>query len=147
MRRTAWRFVLATAIVPALVAAGCGGGGQRGERAGERARVGVELKEWSVTPSTRAVEAGSVTFAARNAGKQTHEFVALRTRRAPGKLPVAGAQPKTTATGIESVANIPGLDPGESRSREVRLQTGSYVLICNLPGHYQLGMRVAFTVR
>ena len=36
--------------------------------------------------------------------------------------------------------------PAPRQSLDVSLKAGSYVIICNLPGHYASGMHTAFTV-
>jgi len=41
----------------------------------------------------------------------------------------------------------PVFGPGKTRRLALGLKPGKYVLICNVPGHYQAGMRVGFTVR
>jgi uncharacterized cupredoxin-like copper-binding protein len=37
--------------------------------------------------------------------------------------------------------------PGDVKDFIVALDPGSYVAICNLPGHYQAGMFTSFTVQ
>lgn len=48
--------------------------------------------------------------------------------------------------GIELIGEIEDIEGGTSQSLTLGLDAGSYVLICNLPGHYGLGMYTAFTV-
>jgi len=36
---------------------------------------------------------------------------------------------------------------GETKTFTVDLAPGNYVLICNQPAHYQLGMHIAFVVK
>ena len=38
------------------------------------------------------------------------------------------------------------LKPNESKTLEVDLGAGSYLLLCNVPGHYASGMVVPLTV-
>ena len=45
------------------------------------------------------------------------------------------------------VGRIDTFAGGQTRDATFDLAAGSYLLICNLPGHYQLGMTAAFTVR
>ena len=35
----------------------------------------------------------------------------------------------------------------QEKTESLNLTAGDYVLICNLPGHYQQGMRTSFTVQ
>jgi len=50
-------------------------------------------------------------------------------------------QPGSTAGG-----EVPELDPGKSGTLSVSLQPGTYLLLCNQPGHYEAGMWTVFTV-
>ena len=57
-------------------------------------------------------------------------------------LPIDGGKAKEDGK-VGGVANI---SAGVSRKLVLDLPAGHYVLICNVPGHYQLGMRTALTV-
>ena len=105
-------------------------------------RVAVTLSEFAVSPSARAVPAGSVTFSVTNSGKVEHEFVILQTSDAPGALPQQGAE----ASEAGLVDEIEDVQPGGSGSLTVDLTPGHYVLICNLPDHYAAGMYAGLTV-
>jgi uncharacterized cupredoxin-like copper-binding protein len=52
-----------------------------------------------------------------------------------------------TGPGVTHIDEIPGLNKGDSKDLTVDLKPGKYVVICNLPTHYQLGMHAAFTVK
>jgi uncharacterized cupredoxin-like copper-binding protein len=109
----------------------------------EATTVRVQLKEFKVVPSVRSVGRGRVVFVARNVGKLKHDFVVLRTNLAPGKLPLVGSRAKE----VGRQGRTPVFGPGGTRRLALDLKPGKYVLICNVPGHYQAGMRVGFTVR
>ena len=105
-------------------------------------RIGVGLKEFSVNTTAAAAKAGKVTFAVRNTGKVTHEFVVLRTdKRAAGLL--SGSR----ASEAGNVGETGDLKPGAGKTFSIDLKPGHYALICNLPGHYKLGMHTDLTVR
>jgi uncharacterized cupredoxin-like copper-binding protein len=79
----------------------------------------------------------------RNTGKVQHELAVIKTARTAKKLPVANGQ--VVRHGFK--AEVP-LQPGEHhRIVFGKLRAGHYVLICEIPGHYQKGMRRDFTVR
>ena len=105
--------------------------------------VTVRLKEWKVVPSVASVRAGKITFVARNVGQLDHNLVVLRTKLAPGKLPVVGA----SAEEVGRVGKTPVFSPRQTRRLALTLKAGKYVLICNVPGHYKAGMFVGFRVR
>jgi len=104
--------------------------------------VKVQLKEFKVLPSPASAKRWYVSFAVRNTGKIPHEFVVLKTKVAPAKLPVKAG--KAVETG--RVGRVGPLKPGASRTLNLNLKAGKYVLLCNLPGHYQAGQRVGFAV-
>jgi uncharacterized cupredoxin-like copper-binding protein len=105
--------------------------------------VGVTLKEFALTPTRTVAQAGPVAFAARNLGKAKHELVVLRTDRPPAALPVANGQ----ASEAGKVGELEQFAPGGVQAASFRLAPGRYVLLCNVPGHYQRGMRVGLTVQ
>ena len=105
--------------------------------------VSVELSEWAVkAPSD--VRAGSVSFVTRNVGTTPHDLVLIRTDVAADRLE------KTSAGQVdESKYNVVGrltqLNGGQSQTLQAQLPADEYVLICNVVGHYDLGMRTGIT--
>ncbi len=116
-------------------------------------QVNVGLSEWAVTPDRTQVEAGSIYFLTTNSGPDdAHELVIVKTDLAPDQLPVVdGLVPEDQ---VDIIGEIEPFEPGTAASGVFNLQPGNYVLICNiaeiengsLESHYQLGMRIAFTV-
>lgn len=105
--------------------------------------VKVQLKEWKVVPAVASVRRGKVAFAVRNMGSIPHDFVVLRTKLAPAKLPMVGARAKE----VGRVGKIPAFPASQTRRLLLALRTGKHVLICNVPGHYKAGMFVGLSVR
>jgi len=104
--------------------------------------VKVQLKEFKVLPSPVSAKRGVISFAVKNTGKVAHELVVLKTKASPAKLPVKSA--KAVETG--RVGRVGPLKPGTSKTLNLTLKAGKYVLLCNLPGHYQAGQRIGFAV-
>ena len=96
----------------------------------------VTLKEMRVIPAAKQLPSGKVTFVVRNAGSIVHEMVVVRAQGRP-KLGVRDY--KAVETG--AVGEVDDIDPGKTKSVTLKLTRGTYFLICNEPGHYQLGMR------
>jgi uncharacterized cupredoxin-like copper-binding protein len=103
--------------------------------------VNVQLKEFKVLASPLKGYGGYVSFSVKNTGGIPHELVILKTKTAPAKLPVKGG--KAVETG--RVGRVGPLKPGTSKRLNLALKAGKYVLLCNLPGHYQAGQRIGFT--
>ncbi|HZR46946.1 MAG TPA: cupredoxin domain-containing protein [Candidatus Manganitrophaceae bacterium] len=134
------------------ISAGCSKSDTPRAAAKSAERVSVELKEWGVTPDKRSVPAGGkVTFKAKNAGTMEHELVILKTSYPIDALPTAEGKVKEEAAG-EVIGEIEEFPPNEEREATFDLPPGSYILFCNVSekgqteGHYQKGMRAAFTV-
>ena len=109
--------------------------------------VNVTLGEWTVVPSRTSVNAGATTFAAQNDGALEHELIVLKTDRAHDALVVAEGKVDEAASGTLSGEIEPDeLQPRQSASAGWDLESGKYVLFCNIVGHYSLGMHAAFTV-
>ena len=107
-------------------------------------QVVVDMKEYSVTVSVTTVKAGSVKFGVRNVGTMEHSFELIRTELAVDKLPVDTGSAKVKEDGL--VRQVKSLSPGRVATLTLDLAAGKYVILCNVAGHYQLGMRAAFTV-
>ena len=134
------RFVPALMALVALVAA-CAA---PAETAPPGSQVVAELADSKITVNVPSVKAGTIKIGVRNLGTMEHSFVVLKTDLAPDKLPVDGPSAKAKEDGkIGEIASIPA---GKSAAVTLDLAPGTYDFICNIAGHYQLGMHTAFTV-
>ena len=115
-------------------------------RAAARAVVAVELHEWGIEPAPAAIDAGAVTFEVVNAGTLAHDFWVIRTDRASDALPLASGV-MTPGDGDLVAGKVQDTRARMTSALSVDLDAGRYVLICNVVGHYELGMRAAFTIR
>ena len=121
-----------------LVTASCSGDDDGG--------IGVTLADFTVTADPDSASAGEVTFDVTNDAEQIHEFVVFKTDLAADQLPTdEGGDVDEAGAGVELVDEIEDIEGGSTQSLTVNLDAGSYVLICNLPGHYQQGMHAGFT--
>jgi uncharacterized cupredoxin-like copper-binding protein len=139
------RTITALAILGAisLVAAACGGGGGN--------KVSVTEKDFSISLDSSSIKSGEVTFDITNDGPSAHEFVVFQTDLAPEALPTGEENgvpivEEAGAEGLTLVDEAEDISPNSSVELKVTLQPGSYVAICNIPGHYAQGMHTGFTV-
>jgi uncharacterized cupredoxin-like copper-binding protein len=116
---------------------------------GQGSAVAVTEKDFAITLDKTTAQAGQVTFNITNSGPSTHEFVVIKTDLAPDQLPVDqdSYSVNEDAAGLTNVDEVEDIEPGASMSLNVNLTPGRYVLICNLPAHYQQGMRIGFSVQ
>ena len=104
--------------------------------------VSIVLKDGKMAASVKAASAGRVTFAVKNSGKQSHQFVVIRSNLHHHLLPTKG---KTAAlAGVKAKTKV---GRNSTKRLTLNLAPGKYVLICNEPGHYKRGEYLAFTVK
>lgn len=127
----------------AALAAACGE--QAPAADASKGQIRADMKEYTITLTSGTVKAGAVTFIARDVGSAQHSFAVLRTDLAPDKLPID--QQKQQAKEDGKVGGLDNVDPGRSLNLRLDLPPGHYVLICNVPTHYQLGMRTELAVQ
>jgi uncharacterized cupredoxin-like copper-binding protein len=108
-------------------------------------KVRVKLIDYTVNPSVERTAVRRVTFVVHNADSVPHNLVVLRTRRRPHSLPVTGEHGR--AREIGRVGATRWLHDEQTVRLRLSLRPGRYLLICNVPGHYQRGMVVRFRVR
>ena len=108
--------------------------------------IDVSLLEWQVQPVPDTVIAGSASFDVSNAGGTIHNFRVLRTDLAADALPIANSAVDEESPDVEVVGSSATIQVGASQYVPADLTAGAYVLICNVPGHYQNGMNVGFQV-
>jgi plastocyanin len=110
--------------------------------AGARHALTVDASEFHFVPATLKARSGKVTISMRNDGKTAHELVVLKTDAAPDALEVSGGR----VSEKDSVGEISETKAGATASKTLDLEPGSYVYVCNIPGHYADGMRGRLTV-
>jgi len=133
--------LLVLLVLLAVLIASCGGGP---EAAPTDSQVVAEMTDYKITVNVPSVKAGKVKIGVRNLAAMEHSFEVIKTDLPPDKLPVDGASAKAKEDG--KVGEIKSIPAGKSASVTVDLQPGKYVFICNIAGHYQLGMHTGFTV-
>jgi uncharacterized cupredoxin-like copper-binding protein len=107
----------------------------------------IYLSEWSVGLPTSML-AGQVNFAITNIGTIRHELLVFKTQLPPSAVPVdKNGNIVEDGPGVTLVSRGDKIDPGKTQTRVVDLtQPGTYLFVCNLPGHFRQGMFRAVTV-
>ncbi len=132
------RFLGPVAALLLVSAVACSGGG---------GDVTATLDDYTISLDTTDLSAGEHTFDVVNDAGQTHEFVIVRTDLAADQLPTdESGDVDETGEGIEPVDEVEDVEGGTTKSLTVDLEAGSYVVLCNLPGHYRQGMHTTLTV-
>jgi len=103
------------------------------------AMVGIKIDR-------KTVPAGEVVFEVVNSSKDiVHEMVVAPADPAV-ELPFDAEEQGVREEAVNSLGEVSELDPGTSGSLKLNLEPGKYVLFCNVPGHYMLGMWQVLTV-
>lgn len=110
-----------------------------------KGQIRADMREYAMGLTSAEVRAGAVTFIARNAGSTAHDLHVIKTDLAADRLPIDTQTQKAKEDG--KVGGVDQIAPGKSQNLRLELPAGSYVVICNVPTHYQLGMRSALTVK
>jgi Copper binding proteins, plastocyanin/azurin family. len=108
----------------------------------------------NIAASPSVVAAGKVSFEVLNAGMMIHELVVLplpqggvgtRAVGSNGRVSEAGSLGEASRSCGEGAGD--GIAPGAASWVTLDLAPGRYELICNLPGHYAMGMFTELDVR
>ncbi len=92
---------------------------------------------------------GKVSFLVTNEGTETHEFVVLATKTPAADFPIVSFEGEANridedAKGVVNVGETGDMEPGSSKMLTIDLKDGHYAVVCNLPGHYAMGMHQDF---
>ncbi len=101
----------------------------------------------SVRADKTSVKAGQVTFDVTNWSRGVvHEMLVVAVDSPDAPLPYDYNKQTVAEDQIKKLGETEELQPNASKSIELTLSPGNYLLLCNVPGHYAAGMAVPFTV-
>ena len=136
------RFSLALLLGVALTIAACAG---TPETIPADVDLAVTMKDYKMELSVETVKAGTVKIGIKNAGGMEHSFELIKSDLPFDKLPIDSGAAKAKEDGL--IKQVKSIGVGKVATLTADLAAGNYVVICNVAGHYQLGMRVALAVR
>ena len=94
------------------------------------------------------IKAGPVKFDVTNWSRyRPHEMLVVAVDNPATALPYDYSEAKVNEDQVKVLGDTSELQPNKSASVEVTLAPGSYLLICNVPGHYAAGMAVPLVVK
>ena len=118
--------------------------------------VAITLQDASVDSSksgmaiktdTAKVKAGRVTFEAVNLSKDlVHEVLVVPAFPKGKELPYDVKTDTVVEKRVHSLGEISELKPGARGKLTLNLKPGTYLLLCNQPGHYKSGMSTTLVV-
>ena len=109
----------------------------------------VALSEYHVNVIPANPSPGSHTFTIANDGRTEHELLVFKTTVDPGAFPIGpDGDIDEEAPGMNKISDGDNVAPGATQKRTVDLsEPGTYVFVCNLPGHFKAGMYQVVTVK
>lgn len=139
---------LASLLAGTLVlATACGGGSGPSPAAGAMGgQLTATLTDNAIQLSQSSIPNGPVTITVKNAGTVVHTLVVLKTNLSHDKIPLDPANQAKADERGKVGGTAAELKAGQSVDLKLDLSAGKYVLICNEPAHYQIGMHAPLTV-
>lgn len=109
--------------------------------------VDMAMATMQITTDVKTVPSGEVTFEAMNFSKNfVHEMVVAPVADTGKSLPYDKTTLKVDEDAAGHLGEVAELEPGQSGALRINLKPGEYILYCNIPGHYALGMWTLITV-
>ena len=106
----------------------------------------IGLSEWKVVVAS-SIKSGTTDFTIVNNGADPHELLIFKSDLAPAAYPTdAAGDIQEEGPGVTLVSDGENIDPGGSQARSVDLAPGTYLFLCNIPGHFKQGMFAVVTV-
>ena len=89
-----------------------------------------------------------MNFSITNIGTIQHEVLVFKSDLPLSSYPLDGSgNIIENGPGITLVSDGDNIDPGKTQTRTVGLtQPGTYLFVCNIPGHFKAGMFTVVTV-
>lgn len=101
----------------------------------------------TLTLDQSTIKAGETTFLVHNdAMTEEHEMVLVKLKSPSQMIAVDAAKGRVNEKTLHSMGEVSELKPGADGKLKAKLTPGSYVLLCNIKGHYQAGMHATLTV-
>jgi uncharacterized cupredoxin-like copper-binding protein len=100
------------------------------------------------TSISKEIPAGNVEFIISNRGKYYHELVILKIEKAIDRLPLKGTHLDIAQSGVKiGEIDRSELANGGTHKLMTKLTPGRYLLVSNIPGDYQKGMKALLVVK
>ena len=94
-----------------------------------------------------SVKAGPIHFDITNWSQSLlHELIVIRVDNPEAALPYDYAKAKVAEDQVKVLGESGDLQPGASYAFDLTFAPGTYLLFCNVPGHYAAGMVTPLTV-
>lgn len=107
-----------------------------------KATIRATLNDSAVELNRSSVPSGTISIDVTNKGSVVHEIEVFAGDEID--LPVSRGVAETSS--LDLVDEVEDIVPGTSVTLTLDLAPGEYVILCNLPGHYEMGMVARLTI-
>jgi uncharacterized cupredoxin-like copper-binding protein len=107
----------------------------------------LPARTMGITATPASIQAGEITFEAINNSKAlVHEMIVASLKDPTKPLPYIADEQRVDEEKGEHLGEVSELAPGAKGALRITLKPGRYLLYCNVPGHYAMGMWTEVTV-
>lgn len=107
-------------------------------------QIAIDLVDFGITAQPDVASSGRTDLAIVNDGAIVHEVEIFGGVEAGQTLTVSNSVANTTD--LDLIDEVEDILPSSTSTLVVDLEPGTYLVICNLPGHYGQGMAAYLTV-
>lgn len=100
-----------------------------------------------LTLEPASVKAGPAVFHVHNdAMTENHEMIVVKLAKPDANIPLDSKKHRIDEKKLKSLGEVSDLKPGADGMLKVNLKAGTYLVFCNIKGHYEAGMQNKLTV-
>lgn len=108
----------------------------------------MKMAPMSILVSNKFAVTGKVTFNVTNQSKtMIHEMLVAPIKDEKAELAYVKAENRVDEVKAADLGEVSELDPGKSGTVTLDMKPGKYILYCNIPGHYAMGMWTILEVK
>lgn len=123
------------------------GYGRGGYGQGMMGGGGMMMGGMSLRANISSVKAGKITFAVTNLSRSiVHEMIVVAVENPNAPLPYDYSTGQIPEKQVKMLGETDEMEPNAEKTISLDLKPGTYLLICNVPGHYAAGMWTSLTV-
>ena len=94
-----------------------------------------------------AIPGGDVVFnVANHAMTEQHEVILVKLSSPDQVIPLNVKKHRVDESQLKTFGEVADLQPSDTGTLKAQLKSGTYLLLCNIKGHYEAGMAAKLTV-